>query len=179
MPGLDDILGITAAGVEEQARGQRADEDRGGDRQQDAGGHENERERIDLHDAGMVGRPTGVEVGPKVTSLLGRRRFLTAAGLLIATACAPTAPKTAAPTTPAALPALGADPKNGIWPAQYQRAPAQVREAYTWAIANEPTLRYIPCYCGCGADGHTSNYTCYVRTALAGGRVILDPHGFG
>jgi uncharacterized protein with PCYCGC motif len=175
---FDDVFGLAAARVEEEARGQRADEDRGGDGQQDAGGNENERERVDLHDRQMVGRRAGAEVGPKVTTLLGRRRFLAAAGLLIASACAPAASKAAEPT-PVVLPALGADPKNGIWPAEYLRAAAPVREAYSWAIAHEPTLRYIPCYCGCGADGHTSNYSCYVRQVLAGGRVILDPHGFG
>jgi len=108
---------------------------------------------------------------------LGRRRFLSAAAVLIASACAPAASKVA--PTPVLLPALGADPKNGIWPAQYLRAAAPVREAYSWAIAHEPTLRYIPCYCGCGEDGHTSNYSCYVQQVLAGGRVILDTHGFG
>jgi Protein of unknown function with PCYCGC motif len=178
MATFDDVLEVAAARVEEQARGQRADEDRGGDRQQDAGGHENERERIDLHDGEMVGPRAGAEVGPKVTTLLGRRRFLAAVGLLIASACAPAATKAAAPT-PAMLPTLGADPRNGVWPAQYLRAAAPVREAYSWAIAHEPTLRYIPCYCGCGEDGHTSNYSCYVQQVLAGGRVILDPHGFG
>lgn len=178
MRAFDDVLGLPAARVEEQARGQRAHEDRGSDRQQDAGGHENEGERVDLHDTEMVGPRAGAEVGPKVTTLLGRRRFLAAAGVLIASACAQAATGTAAPT-PAVLPVLGADPKNGIWPAQYLRAAAPVREAYSWAIAHEPTLRYIPCYCGCGEDGHTSNYSCYVQQVLAGGRVILDPHGFG
>jgi hypothetical protein len=177
MATFDDVLEVAAARVEEQARGQRADEDRGGDRQQDAGGHENERERVDLHDEEIVGAAAGTEVGPKVTSLLGRRRLLAAAGVLIVSACAPAALKPA--PTPAVLPALGADPRNGIWPAQYLRAAAPVREAYSWAIAHEPTLRYIPCYCGCGEDGHTSNYSCYVQQVLAGGRVILDPHGFG
>ena len=177
MPVLDDVLAVAAARVEEQARGQRADDDRSGDRQQDAGGHENEGERVDLHDREMVGPPARAEVGPKVTTLLGRRRFLSAAAVLIASACAPAALKVA--PTPVPLPALGADPKNGIWPAQYLRAAAPVREAYSWAIAHEPTLRFIPCYCGCGEDGHTSNYSCYVQQVMAGGRVILDPHGFG
>lgn len=126
----------------------------------------------------MVDGDTAMEVGPKVTSTLGRRRFLAGLGLLVATACAPAATRQAVTSAPA-LPALGADPMNGIWPAQYLRAPMDVREAYSWAIGHEATLRFIPCYCGCGADGHTSNYSCYVQTALGGGRVILDPHGFG
>ncbi|HEY6203735.1 MAG TPA: PCYCGC motif-containing (lipo)protein [Candidatus Limnocylindria bacterium] len=126
----------------------------------------------------MVDGEPPAEVGPKVTNTLGRRRFLAGAGLFLASACAPAASRPAAISAPA-LPALEADPKNGIWPIQYLRAPANVREAYSWAVAQEQTLRFIPCYCGCGADGHTSNYSCYVRSALGGGRVILDTHGFG
>jgi len=178
MSAIDDVLDLPTARVEEQARRGGPDEDRDTDRQQNACGHQDHGERVDLHRA-MVGLPTRAEVGPKVTSTLGRRRFLAGAGLLFASACAPPAARPSTSNAPAALPALGADPKNGIWPAQYLRAPATVREAYSWAIAHEPTLRYIPCYCGCGADGHTSNYSCYVRSALAGGRVILDTHGFG
>jgi hypothetical protein len=173
---IDDFL--AAAGMEEQPRRRRADEDRDRDRQQDAGDHQDEGERVDLQHSEMVGRDGRTGVGPKVTSTLGRRRFLAGAGLLLAASCAPAATQPVRTSAPP-LPALGADPRNGIWPAQYVRAPAHVREAYSWAIAHEPTLRFIPCYCGCGADGHTSNYSCYVQSALAGGRVILDPHGFG
>ncbi len=178
MSAIDGVIDLTPARKEEQARGQRPDEDRGHNGQQDAGGHQDEGERIDLHVRKMVvgGAPT--EVGPKVTNTLGRRRFLAAAGLLLASACAPASSRPAA-LSASALPALGADPKNGIWPIQYLRAPANVREAYSWAVGHEPTLRFIPCYCGCGADGHTSNYSCYVQSALGGGRVILDTHGFG
>jgi hypothetical protein len=175
---IDGILSLAAACVEEQTRRQRPGEDRGSNRQQDAGGHEDEGERIDLHDSEMVGGGTPGEVGPKVTNTLGRRRFLAGAGLLLASACAPAASRPAA-ISASALPALGADPRNGIWPMQYVRAPASVREAYSWAVAHEPTLSFIPCYCGCGADGHTSNYSCYVQSALGGGQVILDTHGFG
>jgi hypothetical protein len=176
---IDDVVDLAAARVKEQPRGQRADEDRRSDRQQDADSHEDEGESVDLHHRGMVGRATPAEVGPKVTSTVGRRRFLAGAGLLLAAACAPVATREAATRAPAVLPALGADPSRDIWPAQYERAPAQVREAYRWAIGHEPTLRFIPCYCGCGADGHTSNYSCYVRSSLADGQVVLDPHGFG
>jgi hypothetical protein len=176
---IDTVFGIGTAGTEEQARRERPDHDRDGDRQQDAGGHEDERDRVDLRHAGMVGRSTRVEVGSKVTTTLGRRRFLGGAGLLLASACVPATAPMPSPSERPTLPELGADPRNGIWPAQYRRAPLEVREAYGWAVAHGPTLRFIPCYCGCGADGHTSNYSCYVRAELGGGRVVLDPHGFG
>ena len=47
--------------------------------------------------------------------------------------------------------------------ADIAKAPTEFREAYRFAIANHDTLRYIPCYCGCGAECHTSNASCYVK----------------
>lgn len=34
-------------------------------------------------------------------------------------------------------------------PKDIRSAPDEVREAYRFAIINQDTLRYIPCYCGC------------------------------
>jgi hypothetical protein len=45
-------------------------------------------------------------------------------------------------------------PEN-VLPADIAKAPAEVREAYRSAITNRDTLRNIPCYCGCSAEGHT------------------------
>jgi hypothetical protein len=53
-----------------------------------------------------------------------------------------------------------------------------VQEAYQFAVANPDTLKQIPCYCGCGAMGHTSNYACYVQSA-EGGKVTFDEHALG
>src|SRR5919109_5316116 len=53
--------------------------------------------------------------------------------------------------------------RESILPSDISRAPDEVREAYRFAIANRETLRYIPCYCGCGSEGHTSNASCYVK----------------
>jgi hypothetical protein len=52
---------------------------------------------------------------------------------------------------------------ESVLPSDIRRAPAEVREAYRFAIANREVLRYIPCYCGCGAEGHTSNASCYLK----------------
>jgi hypothetical protein len=52
---------------------------------------------------------------------------------------------------------------ESVLPEDILRASVDVREAYRFAIANRDTLRYIPCFCGCGADGHTSNASCYVK----------------
>lgn len=53
---------------------------------------------------------------------------------------------------------------ESILPEDVRRASPGVREAYRFAIANQDTLQYVPCFCGCGADGHTSNASCYLRT---------------
>lgn len=100
-----------------------------------------------------------------------------AGGAALVGACAPLVDE-AAPG-PAARPALAADPALGIWPSAIARAPSQVREAYAFAVKNEATLRWIPCYCGCGAQGHRDNFDCYVREVRRDGWVVLDTHGLG
>lgn len=61
-----------------------------------------------------------------------------------------------------------------LLPADIRRAPAEVREVYRFAIANRDTLRYIPCYCGCGSEGHTSNASCYVKDNSTQGKLEFD-----
>jgi len=50
-----------------------------------------------------------------------------------------------------------------ILPEGLKDALDEIREAYRFAVANRDVLRYIPCYCGCGEQGHTSNASCYVK----------------
>jgi uncharacterized protein with PCYCGC motif len=52
---------------------------------------------------------------------------------------------------------------EAILPEGLRSAPDEIREAYRFAVANRDILRYIPCYCGCGDQGHTSNASCYVK----------------
>ncbi len=66
-----------------------------------------------------------------------------------------------------------------LLPDSIQRAPARVREAYQFAIANPDALKNVPCYCGCGAVGHTSNYACYVKEAKPDGTFVFDEHALG
>ncbi len=55
-----------------------------------------------------------------------------------------------------------------------------MQTAYRYAATRYETLRYIPCFCGCGlSSGHLNNDDCFVKTAKADGWVILDPHGLG
>lgn len=64
-------------------------------------------------------------------------------------------------------------PEN-LLPKDIRNAPEEVREAYRFAIANRNTLRYIPCYCGCGADGHTSNASCYFKDSSTPEKPVFD-----
>ncbi|HXF63832.1 MAG TPA: PCYCGC motif-containing (lipo)protein [Caldilineaceae bacterium] len=62
----------------------------------------------------------------------------------------------------------------GAMPASVRAAPQVVQEAYRFAAANQDALEQIPCYCGCGGMGHTSNYACFWQPD---GRV--DEHALG
>ncbi|PJA87538.1 MAG: hypothetical protein CO140_03795 [Candidatus Moranbacteria bacterium CG_4_9_14_3_um_filter_40_7] len=63
-------------------------------------------------------------------------------------------------------------------PEAVQQAPAIVQEAYQFAVANPDVTSQIPCYCGCGAMGHTSNYTCFVADD-SNGAITFDEHALG
>jgi Protein of unknown function with PCYCGC motif len=87
----------------------------------------------------------------------------------------------AAPTraTPAASNAdVKMAPLAGM-PVDVKSAPATVQQAYEFAVANPDVLKQIPCYCGCGAMGHTSNYACYVAGKNADGTLKFESHALG
>lgn len=64
-------------------------------------------------------------------------------------------------------------------PANVQSAPVTVQQAYQFAAANPDVMKQIPCYCGCGNVGHTSNYSCYVSSVDAQGKIAFDDHALG
>ncbi len=64
-------------------------------------------------------------------------------------------------------------------PAEVQSAPVMVQEAYQFASINPDIMKDIPCYCGCGDIGHTSNYDCYVSGADDKGNIKFDNHALG
>jgi predicted small secreted protein len=64
-------------------------------------------------------------------------------------------------------------------PADVKSAPTTVKQAYQFAVANPDILKQIPCYCGCGAMGHTSNYSCYVQSVDEKGAITFDNHALG
>jgi hypothetical protein len=63
---------------------------------------------------------------------------------------------------------------ESVLPTDIRSAPAEVREAYRFAILNRETLRYIPCYCGCGSEGHTSNASCYIKDSSTLDNLVFD-----
>lgn len=55
-------------------------------------------------------------------------------------------------------------------------APPVVQEAYRFAIANPAVLAKLPCYCGCGNMGHTSNLDCFVDEVAQDGSIVFGYH---
>jgi hypothetical protein len=66
-----------------------------------------------------------------------------------------------------------------MMPDEVKSAATVTQEAYQFAVANPDVMQHIPCYCGCGNMGHTSNYMCYVKSVEADGKVNFDSHALG
>ncbi len=64
-------------------------------------------------------------------------------------------------------------------PVEVRSAPVTVQQAYEFAAANPDVMKNIPCYCGCGNIGHTSNYSCYVSNLDDKGKFTFDHHALG
>jgi hypothetical protein len=64
-------------------------------------------------------------------------------------------------------------------PSEVRSAPVTVQTAYQFAVANPDIMKNIPCYCGCGNVGHTSNYSCYVSSVDDKGKIAFDSHALG
>ncbi len=63
-------------------------------------------------------------------------------------------------------------------PPEARKSSVSVQEAYQFAIANPDVMKQIPCYCGCGEMGHTSNYSCYIKDDSSG-KLTFDTHATG
>jgi hypothetical protein len=73
---------------------------------------------------------------------------------------------------------LGMASMEGM-PAEVKSAPTTVQQAYQFNVANPDVMKKIPCYCGCGGMGHTSNYSCYVKGVDEQGAIRYDTHALG
>lgn len=65
------------------------------------------------------------------------------------------------------------------WTPAIRQAPAVVRQAYSFAHDHPEATQHIPCYCGCGSIGHTSNYDCFISGEDSDGNPIYDEHALG
>jgi hypothetical protein len=57
--------------------------------------------------------------------------------------------------------------------------PPRVQEMYQYAVDHPDHLDDVPCYCGCGGMGHTSNLSCFIKERTENGEVIFDNHAAG
>lgn len=110
---------------------------------------------------------------PVVSPPLSRRALL-AGGVTVATAVLLRVEWAPAGSRPAYALA-----PESVLPADIRQAVPDVRAAYRFAVANRDVLRYIPCYCGCGAEGHTSNASCYVKDDSPPGQPVFDRMSLG
>jgi hypothetical protein len=67
----------------------------------------------------------------------------------------------------------------GALPASVRQAPTAVRDAYRFTLANSDVLRQVPCHCGCGSMGHTSNAACYLSPDSTADGPVFDSHALG
>lgn len=109
-----------------------------------------------------------------IRRLIGRRQFLVGGGVAVAVAAGGALAWTG--RRPAHAYTLA--PESVLAP-DILLAPPDVREAYRFALANRDVLRYIPCFCGCGADGHTSNASCYLKDDSAPDHPVFDRMSLG
>jgi hypothetical protein len=98
--------------------------------------------------------------------------FSLAAGLLAGCGSTSTA-------TPAVINSSMQMAPMSTMPAEVKSAPLVTQQAYQFAVANPDVMKHIPCYCGCGSMGHTSNYSCYVESVDAAGKPKFDGHALG
>jgi hypothetical protein len=99
-----------------------------------------------------------------------------AVGLL--TGCGATTPASSTSSSTAAVHEMPMAPMS-MMPEDVKSAPLVTQQAYQFAVANPDVMKHIPCYCGCGAMGHTSNYSCYVESVDAAGKPKFDGHALG
>ncbi|MGH2355229.1 MAG: PCYCGC motif-containing (lipo)protein [Chloroflexota bacterium] len=107
-----------------------------------------------------------------------RRRALELLSPLVGIALGACSGTGASPGSPANT-ILVARPDRNEWPDRFWKAAPEVQEAYRYALAHPDILQYMPCFCGCGVQGHRSNRDCYIRDVRTDGAVVLDPMSFG
>ena len=125
-----------------------------------------------------------MQVSQKFTVLLGIAGVALATTIVVAgQASKPASPQASKPQATSPKPAPAARktapplPNVGFPPV---RPMDVVRATYDFAAQHPEVLKYVPCYCGCGSQGHMANEACFVARRDARGNVLeWDTHGFG
>ena len=118
----------------------------------------------------------------RLAALLGAVAAVGAGGAAVVAgqgASKPSPPGSAAPAPKAAAPTITMPPlpNPGFQP---PRPMPMMQEVYKFAAIHPEMLKYVPCYCGCGADGHPHNESCFVKRRDPRGNVTeWETHGFG
>ena len=63
-------------------------------------------------------------------------------------------------------------------PARRDRQPQDLRGVYAYAATHADLLAQIPCFCGCGAQGHRSLLNCFVSGFRGDGTPMWTDHSF-
>lgn len=120
-----------------------------------------------------------------VTPLLGFAAVALVTTVVVAASQAPPAKKAAGAPKPQAPAATSAPARKTVPPLpSVGFAPVRpmdvVRATYDFAAQHPEILKYVPCYCGCGSQGHKANESCFVARRDPRGNVLeWDTHGFG
>lgn len=71
-----------------------------------------------------------------------------------------------------------ADVVSAVWDARpaYVSSHSATEEAYAFALASPEIVRWMPCYCGCGAMDHRSNLDCYFKKGVVGDKAVYEEH---
>lgn len=66
---------------------------------------------------------------------------------------------------------------NQTLPTFLSEKPDNIKIVYTEVSKNKKLLENIPCYCDSGAaEGHKSNYDCFIKENKDNGRIVWDAH---
>jgi hypothetical protein len=61
-----------------------------------------------------------------------------------------------------------------VWPEFVTRAGPEIQRLYAFNVTHGDLMRYMPCFCGCGGDGHRNNRDCFITSVGADGTVVFD-----
>ncbi|TKJ27882.1 MAG: hypothetical protein CEE40_12820 [Chloroflexi bacterium B3_Chlor] len=99
--------------------------------------------------------------------------------VLLVSACgAPQAELEPTATQAVAPPAATSTPPQLSLPSWVLNGSQKVQSSYVAGTLHAEELAYIPCYCSCGAFGHTAVIDCFIAGTDATGAPVYDNHAY-